>query len=765
MTTSTLIDGIAASEAIDSSGEIFDVKGADISDLKEGRGLLNFEHKGSGEGKNDTGMDIVGKVIFAKKIYGPDDCTTERQKTYWKSIELPFVYIVGRLFDGAGHENAKALAAIIRDCVDNKESVVLGFSIEGTTLKRDDNRLLNTICRRVAITAKPCNRSCEMGLLANDKAVTKVSVEKSEFENPQFSKLGGQTNIEFSNPFLEEDELVKAYTGGGYDARPSSLTGGSALQREDKGLGNRVRSAFRDWDRVTPLGKFLKSKLPEVSEEFIDRFADSLDDYKAKAALKNAFKKALETEIFAKLLKDEKAFRAAAFRNINSGLVIETGAFHDIGCLPPTALEDWEDGFVTHNGAFLTREQAAASLHIDHPLKSEEVGLDKSLKDVKALLDGEVETPVWAGQEDIVMKFEIMAIELKKALEDEPAAPEPVLFQNKHVYPGAGKTHDGQSFDILGHTPTHFVVVPEGLAHSFDHGHLQKVPRGPDFSVSRFPEEVNASQTVDAMQHGLHLQHPEAHALIHGFDLGQPRSYGSDSTGSGSVSFWNKGPKGQHVYVKEDAFDEGDSTNEALFHNMAKGFFGLGKYVPNVAAASDPATGKKLAFIEHVEGHHLHGENNPHSEEAQHLLKLGDQGELDKMAVMDSVLQNGDRHQHNYMLGGPDGMKLIDHGLLFRPGYYDSRPHYLEAYQNMKTKLGQPHGDLSETTKQYIVGLDPMRMGQMMRDHGIAEPHITESIHRLTSMQSYVKNPPQFEPAHGIENLLNSHTGAIKSRI
>lgn len=775
MTTGTLIDGIAASEAIDSSGEIFDVKGADITDLKEGRGLLNFEHKGAGDAKSDSGMDLVGKVIFAKKIYSADDCTSERQKTYWESIELPFIYIVGRLFDGSGHENAKALAAIIKDCVENKEAVMLGFSIEGTTLKREDNRLLSTICRRVAITAKPCNRSCNMDLLANapKESVTKSSVTKNEFANPDFIKLGGVTEMEFANPFLNEDDLFKATTAGGGDVRPSSLTGGAATTPEDKGLRNRIKSAFRDWDRVSDLGKFLKHKLPEVSEEFIDKFSDSLDDYKVKAAVKRAFKKMLEEEVLSRLTKDERHFRAAGFRHFGSGKVVETGGHHDVSFLPEADQEspgDWEEGFVTHTGGFLNREQAAQSLHVDHPLKSEEVDLDKSMKSVKQLLDGDVEeTPVWAGQEDLVMKFEIMEVELKKHMNPRQQDPglDPVVFQNKQVSPGYGKTHDGQPFDILGHTPTHFMVVPEGRAHGFDHTDLKRVPRGPDFHVTRFPKDLTTDPIVDADQHAVAdmMLHPEARDLIHGFDLGQSRSYSIPTPeATGSSSFWNKGPKGQHVFVKEDYNDDGEARKEGLFHNMAKNYFGLGKYVPTTAVAMDPQSGKQLAFIEHAEGSHLHGDNNPQSEEGQHLMRLGDQGELDKMAVMDSVMQNGDRHQHNYMMGGPEGMKLIDHGLIGHGGYYDSRPHYLEAYHEMKTKTNQPHGDLNENTKQWVLGLDPNALANQMRAQQTPEKFITEAMRRLLAMQSYIKAPPKFEKAHGIHNLLNAHSGAIMSR-
>ena len=61
-----IIDGVFASEAIDSSGEILDIKGCDISDLENGYGVLNWEHNGS-ENKKEDANNIIGKIVFCKK--------------------------------------------------------------------------------------------------------------------------------------------------------------------------------------------------------------------------------------------------------------------------------------------------------------------------------------------------------------------------------------------------------------------------------------------------------------------------------------------------------------------------------------------------------------------------------------------------------------------------------------------------------------------------------------------------------------------------
>src|SRR5690349_16214216 len=105
MVKGMIIDGVAASEAIDSSGEILDVSGCDISDLEEGRGVLNYEHKS----ENDTGAsfaDIIGRIVFAKKILKESDCSNDRERFYWSTVKLPFIYIQCELFDQDGHEGA-----------------------------------------------------------------------------------------------------------------------------------------------------------------------------------------------------------------------------------------------------------------------------------------------------------------------------------------------------------------------------------------------------------------------------------------------------------------------------------------------------------------------------------------------------------------------------------------------------------------------------------------------------------------------------------
>jgi hypothetical protein len=217
--TGMLLDGIFGSEQIDSSGEILSVEGCDISTL-DVDGVANWEHLGS-EDKGHTPSQIVGRVIYAKKIFKANDCDNEREKKFWEAVgKVPFIYGVIRLYDGAGHAAAADLAAQIRDAVANDETILARYSVEGSTLTQKGNRLEKTIARKIAITVKPCNRTAVSGMLADPKApegfVSRAvgedaqdllaGFEKSEHPNPAATKLGGAPVIEY-NPILSEKLL------------------------------------------------------------------------------------------------------------------------------------------------------------------------------------------------------------------------------------------------------------------------------------------------------------------------------------------------------------------------------------------------------------------------------------------------------------------------------------------------------------------------------------------------------------------------------
>lgn len=319
-TTGLLLDGVFASQAIDSSGEILDIKGMDVSDFDEGKGLANYEHQEDERDKEEKakdekphGEEIVGKVIFTKKIFGPDDCANDRERLFWKRTKLPFLYGVVRLYDAAGHDGAKALAASIRDSVANDEPIVIGFSIEGTTMEKKGNVLKSTIGRLVALTKKPCNKQAVSGILADPLAPAGFS------KNPENAKtylktersnglvvLGGSETEYDSAVFAD---MQKALSAGSYNAAPGALVNGAALQVEDKTLKSMALAAKRDWDKTGKFRDYLKSRLDkadlgDVSDEFLDHYSDIVEA--------NRFRIKKSEEVIAELKKAGKTPKVVA---------------------------------------------------------------------------------------------------------------------------------------------------------------------------------------------------------------------------------------------------------------------------------------------------------------------------------------------------------------------------------------------------------------------------------------------------------------------
>lgn len=293
------IDGIAASQAIDTSAESIDIDGLDISSLEAGEGTLNYEHRHPKD-EGGSALDVLGAVTFAKKITKESDCANDRERMYWEMVELPFVYIQGELFNDEEdeHASAQAMAAAIQFYKRKKLPIVVRFSIDGHTLERDEknkNILKRSIARDVAMTFKPANHSCKADVMDS-----KADLEKRQnSDDPLYYKNNGQyrfPGVAFS--MLPDDEspvafikseleiLNKALAAGNPNVAPGQLTGGAAIQSSDVRLfTNKVKGAFRDWNGKTNLKDHIKKSVPEATDSFLDKFADLVDTLHLKKAI------------------------------------------------------------------------------------------------------------------------------------------------------------------------------------------------------------------------------------------------------------------------------------------------------------------------------------------------------------------------------------------------------------------------------------------------------------------------------------------------
>jgi hypothetical protein len=271
-----------ATQAIDSSGESLLIENVDISLVEKGQVFANFEHK------NDSPeVAAIGVFKYAKKILKKGDCETDRQRKFWDQVKVPFIYGALELFDEEEHHGALAIAAMIRYFHNKKEPIQVGASIEGVTLERDGNILKRAMMKKVAITLTPCNKQCWIDVMTDKESEEIVK----KFESSSISTVTidsivlSDDAIDFTDMKKAIDELNKTLEAGMGNVAPGQLTGGAALVREqivNKTNKNKIKAAIRDWDRKRPLKEVLKAALPEISDTYIEHFADVAEDLALK---------------------------------------------------------------------------------------------------------------------------------------------------------------------------------------------------------------------------------------------------------------------------------------------------------------------------------------------------------------------------------------------------------------------------------------------------------------------------------------------------
>ena len=264
----TYIDGIASSQTIDSSGEVVSLEGLDISSLVHA--AYNWEHT------KDLPAQIVGKILEAKKIFSKEDCENDRHLYYWNKCQLPFLYVMGRLFDD-NKPSSKEVAALFQD--DNShpgEKDIVGFSVEGSRLGEKQGVLVpRSIARKVTITNLPCNKTCIAEILPINSAKNDdiSSLFKGEMELFKFEPTYKE--------IMKLEELNKSLEAGSGMAAPSQLTGGAALGKEElkpKKLQKKEKTkwferadqAYQGWGDREKFKGYMKKRMPHLADGEVD---------------------------------------------------------------------------------------------------------------------------------------------------------------------------------------------------------------------------------------------------------------------------------------------------------------------------------------------------------------------------------------------------------------------------------------------------------------------------------------------------------------
>ncbi len=200
----TLLHGIACSENIDSSGEVLILKGVDTTSLH----TFNFEHKS--EHANQT----VGRILSSKKIYSEQDCETEAHLKFWNRFKVPYLYIIGELFDDVGHSGAIDVAAIARydekhlgEYDFSKTFPLLGASIEGSKINKEQNNITHSLARKISLTFSPCNKTSWLEIYHQPEEQDQKPVVKKETKSKTKELL--ESILKSEDISFEQTDMLK----------------------------------------------------------------------------------------------------------------------------------------------------------------------------------------------------------------------------------------------------------------------------------------------------------------------------------------------------------------------------------------------------------------------------------------------------------------------------------------------------------------------------------------------------------------------------
>jgi hypothetical protein len=254
--------------------------------------------------------------------------------------------------------------------------------------------------------------------------------------------------------------------------------------------------------------------------------------------------------------------------------------------------------------------------------------------------------------------------------------------------------------------------------------------------------------THSSLQHG-----PEQKALIHGVDLKKIVHHQGDegSTRDYTVSGPATNAQGKRVIVK-GAIPAGDieafgsdkkshskvttAMRETLYHNLAHAM-GMGKFVPKTATINDEYEkhkeqgpwGNHYSVMEMIpNAEHYNYEDPKHNDV---LAKAQRAGDIHKLAILNTLLGNTDRHTGNFMIS-PKGLHMIDHGLTFgwHPG--NKRDIFEPRYvQDSDIEQGS-NRNLHPKAKEWIKALDPKVIQKVFKDNKVG---VTFSKPMLSALQ------------------------------
>jgi len=195
---------------------------------------------------------------------------------------------------------------------------------------------------------------------------------------------------------------------------------------------------------------------------------------------------------------------------------------------------------------------------------------------------------------------------------------------------------------------------------------------------------------------------------------------------------------------------------EAAYAKLAHNIFNLGEYVPRTTVFRHPLSDRPWSAMEFIPGA---TPITPETRDAD-LKHLKENGDLYKLAIMNMVLGNNDRHMNNILKDPSGRIHLIDHGLTFDYGNQvrtASIPKYIHDRHNNYSLLDD---DVPESVHHWLQSIDIPKLANSMHEMRIPHDIIMNASQRLADARgwsSVVKHGAKDSPDmnKGLRHLFN----------
>jgi hypothetical protein len=300
---------------------------------------------------------------------------------------------------------------------------------------------------------------------------------------------------------------------------------------------------------------------------------------------------------------------------------------------------------------------------------------------------------------------------------------------------------------------------------------------------------------VDGHKDSFHGSSPEQINLNHGINIASPSPIGLGAM-SAHRAFNIKNNSNvilknaeKHFDRKERGHDQGfdSAQREVLFHDMAHKFFNMGKYVPTTAGFSklmtsvdDPNQIRKVNFsamkeIPNPSKLRMNMDADIVDDNQKSSLKnMYNSGDMHKIAIMDNIMGNHDRHGDNYLFDKDANLHLIDHGTSFDYGNFDpvDTPHFYRSFKyselepGLRNRVDAVKNDkIHPEAKKWLLNLNHDDAINAFKQSGydLNDKHVSDFMTRLSNLQHLASHHPEKDLTSLLkENRLS--TGPMHSR-